>query len=203
MRRLAHVRWLGGGSGAGKSAVARELARRFGVAVYATDDVLADHAARSGAREAPLLHAFLAQSPDERWVLRSPQEMLATFPWFAGEAFGLVVEDLLASPGDRVVVVEGFRLLPGLVRPLLADPDHAVWLLPVPAFRRRVFRERGPGFTARTSDPDRATANLLVRDAAFTDRLRTEVGDRGIAVDGREDLAALTDRVARRFAPVR
>ena len=95
--RLAHVRWLGGGSGAAKSTVARELARRCGVDVYDTDAAMADHARRLDPERAPLLQRFLAMSMDERWVLRDPAEMLETFHWFAGEGFDLVVADLLAS----------------------------------------------------------------------------------------------------------
>lgn len=201
--RLAHVRWLGGGSGAGKSSVAAELARRYDVDVCSTDASMAEHAARLDAHEAPLLHRFLAMSLDERWVLRAPEEMLATFHWFAGEGFDLVVRDLLARPPDRVVVVEGFRLLPSRVRPLTSG-THAVWLLPTPGFRRAAFRARGSEFAiaGRTSDPARALENLLVRDAAFTRRVAAEAGAQGLVVDGTSSLAQVTDRVARCFGLV-
>ena len=51
--RLRHVYWIGGGSGAGKSTIARRLADRHGLRLYATDDVMADHARRSTPEEAP------------------------------------------------------------------------------------------------------------------------------------------------------
>ena len=41
--RLRHVRWIGGGSGAGKSTIARRVAGRHGLRVYATDDAMPDH----------------------------------------------------------------------------------------------------------------------------------------------------------------
>ncbi|MGH3656736.1 MAG: hypothetical protein ACRDUA_08745, partial [Micromonosporaceae bacterium] len=44
--RLRHVYWIGGGSGAGKSTIARRIAARRGMRVYATDDVMPDHATR-------------------------------------------------------------------------------------------------------------------------------------------------------------
>ncbi|WP_432564151.1 hypothetical protein [Kineococcus sp. SYSU DK003] len=202
--RLRHVRWLGGGSGAAKSTVARELNHRYGVSVYATDDVMAEHASRLSPRQAPLLHRFAAMTMDERWVTRAPREMLETFHWFAGEGFALVVEDLLESPSDRVVVAEGFRLLPHLVRPLLTGPGQALWLLPTPQFRHRALRARGGTMTiaGRTSDPDRALANLLERDALFTERLAEDLAgaaDEAVVVDGSASLRELTDRVARRF----
>jgi hypothetical protein len=54
---------------------------------------------------------------DERWVSRSPEEMLETFHWFRGEGFHLIVEDLLRLPAQPAVIAEGFRLLPHLVSP--------------------------------------------------------------------------------------
>jgi hypothetical protein len=40
------------------------------------------------------------------------------------------------------VIVEGFRVLPHLVRPLLAMPGHAVWLPPMTDFRRAASDSR-------------------------------------------------------------
>ena len=171
--RLRHVYWIGGGSGAGKSTIARRLAGRAGLHLYSTDDVMADHARRSTPVDSPLLSEFAAMDMDERWVSRSPETMLETFHWFRGEGFGLIVDDLLRLPRDRGVIAEGFRLLPHLVKPLLAMPGHAVWLLPAPEFRRAAFGSRGSLGTiaGKTSDPERALRNLLERDRMFTERL--------------------------------
>ena len=100
-----------------------------------------DHARRSTAESSPQLAEFVAMSMDERWVDRSPEAMLDSFHWYRGEAFDLIVEDLLALPPEPVIA-EGFRLLPALVDPL-AGHDRAVWLLPTPQFRRAAFEERG------------------------------------------------------------
>ncbi|HET8781342.1 MAG TPA: hypothetical protein VFM63_02905, partial [Pyrinomonadaceae bacterium] len=70
-----------------------------------------------------------------------------------------------------------FRLLPHLVKPLLAVRDHAVWLLPTAEFRESVVESRGGptwGFLAKTSEPERALRNLLERDRMFTEILREE-----------------------------
>lgn len=175
--QLRHVYWIGGGSGAGKSTVAGRIAAEHGLQHYATDDVMPNHARRSTPERTPLLHAFMAMDMDERWVNRSPATMLATFHWFQGEGFDLIVEDLLRLPTQPGIVVDGFRLLPRLVQPLLANPDHAAWLLPTPLFRQMVFSSRGGtswGFIGKTSDPERALRNLLERDAMFTNRLWEE-----------------------------
>ena len=84
---MKHVYWLGGGSGAGKSTVARRLADEHGLRLYDTDAAMADHAARSTPEDSPALHEFLAMDMAERWSDRSPEVMLETFHWYRGEGF--------------------------------------------------------------------------------------------------------------------
>jgi hypothetical protein len=202
--RLRHVYWIGGGSGAGKSVTARRVAARHGLRLYATDDVMRDHASRYAPADCPFLSEFVAMDMDERWVNRSPETMLETFHWFRGEGFGLILEDLLALPGETGVIVEGFRLLPRLVKPVLAGPGHAVWLLPTPGFRRAAFESRGSlwQIAGQTSDPERALHNLLERDRMFTERLREETGRlelRAIEVDATMTEDGLAERVTEVF----
>ncbi|QTE28539.1 nucleoside/nucleotide kinase family protein [Pengzhenrongella sicca] len=198
--RLRHVYWIGGGSGGGKSTVARRIAARYGLRLYVTDDVMSDHANRSDPNLAPALSEFVAMDMDERWVNRSPQTMLETFHWFRGECFAEVIDELVHLPPAPGVIAEGFRLLPHLVRPLLDSPDHAVWLLPTPAFRRAAFSSRGTSWqiAGKTNDPARALQNLLERDRMFTERLRDEATSLDlqlIEVDTTMTEEELTDRV--------
>ena len=210
--QLRDVYWIGGASAAGKSTIARRLAAEHGLRVYATDDVMPDHARRSSRDDSPLLHEFMAMDMDERWVNRSPQEMFETFHWFRGECFSLIVEDLLRIARERDaagrngrVLVDGFRLLPHLVAPLLASRNRAVWLLPTPDFRRLVVESRGGSswsFIAKTSDPERALQNLLERDRIFTDMLREETARldlHAIEVDTTTTEDDLAKRVTDRF----
>src|SRR5690348_1846343 len=98
--QLRHVYWIGGGSGAGKSVIARRLAARHGLRLYATDDAMADHGKRIRREDSPFLSAFVAMDMDERWVNRSPEVMLETFHWFRGEGFDLIVDDLIRLPPE-------------------------------------------------------------------------------------------------------
>jgi len=198
--RLAHVRWIGGGSGAGKSTVAQRLAARYNLARYEAEQ-FSRHIQRSDPESAPLVHAFATMDMDERWVTRAPDVMLQTFHGFQGEGFPLVLEDLLALPAGRGVIAEGFTLLPRQVAPLLGNHRAAVWLLPTPEFRRAALDARGStwAIAGRTSDPERALANLLERDALFTDEVRRQAGEHGlqtIEVDGSQDVEHLTAVVA-------
>lgn len=203
--QLRHVYWLGGGSGAGKSTIARRIAAARGLQLYATDDVMPEHARRSTPADCPLLHAFMALDMDERWINRSPKEMFETFHWFRGEGFRMIVEDLLRLPKQPGVVAEGFRLLPHLVKPLLAARSHAVWLLPTPAFRQAVFASRGGAqwsFIRKTSNPERALRNLRARDQMFTQRLYEEaqrLGLNTIEVNTTITVAELASRVTEAF----
>jgi 2-phosphoglycerate kinase len=205
-RQLQHVYWIGGGSAAGKSTIAHRLAAQHGLRVYSTDEVMSAHARRSTNEDSPFLHTFMAMDMDERWVNRSPKAMLETFPWFQGEGFNMIIEDLLRLPPEPGVIVEGFRLLPRLLKPILSVPAHAVWLLPTPDFRQAVVESRGgsaSGFLAKTSDPERALRNLLERDRMFTDILREETARLevpAINVDAtmtEDDLARRVDEVFR------
>lgn len=203
--QLRHVYWIAGASAAGKSTIASRIARERGLHLYATDDVMADHARRSTPEDCTLLHRFMSMEMDDRWVNRSPKTMLETFHWFQGEAFSLIVEDLLRLPRNTPIIVEGFRPLPGLLKPLLSQPTNAVWLLPTPKFRQAVVDRRGGtswGFLARTSDPERALHNLLKRDQMFTDLLRQETTRLQlptIEVDSSIDEVELTARVTELF----
>src|SRR5207253_1163032 len=109
----------------------------------------------------PYLAKFLAMDMDERWLRRSPEEMLETFPWFRGECFEMILDDILALPTDPPILVEGFRLLPRLVKPL-HWPGQAVWLVPTSRFREEVLiKTEGAGweFLSKTSDPRKAYEN--------------------------------------------
>jgi hypothetical protein len=194
------MRWIGGGTGAGKSTIAQQLAEKHGLCLYQCDETQHSHTARSNPTDHPLLHAFVAMTMDERWVQRTPEEMFRTFHGYQGEGFELLLEDLLAMPTDQLVLVEGFRLLPRLVAPFLSQLNQAVWLLPTPQFRRAALESRGSlwSIAGRTSDPERALSNLLARDAIFTEEICKEAAVwhlNTIEIDGRLGVEEVVERV--------
>jgi hypothetical protein len=178
---LSHVYWLGGGSGAGKSVMARRLVDLYGMTLYDTDAAMGNHAGRCAAEDCPRLEAFKKMTMDERWANRTPQVMLDTFHWYYGEGFNLIVDDLMSLPRETPVIAEGFRLL--------ANSHQALWLIPTPAFRVVAFQARGTiwDIPNKTSKPEVALQNLLSRDAMFTQRLAADATSNGLAtltVDG-------------------
>jgi hypothetical protein len=201
--RLAHVLWIGGGPGAGKSTIARGLVDEYGLQLF-TVEPFSKYCERLTPDEAPLLHEFMEMGMDDRWLNRSPERMFKTFHGFSPEGFHLIVEDLLAMPDDCQIAAEGFKLLPGSVAPLLRNRTKAIWLIPTSEFRRQALETRGSTseIASKTSDPKLALANLAAQDAIFTDALSTEVLEAGlqsVQMDGSLDLKESIDLVAATF----
>ena len=164
-----------------------------------------DHAKRSTPEDCPLLHKFMAMDMDERWVNRSPKEMLETFHWFRGEGFGMIIEDILSLPKEPGVIVDGFRLLPHLVKPLLAVPSHAVWLLPTPEFRQAVVDSRGgrngdlSGKQATLSGPSATCLSATPCSPTVSDEEAQRLGLNTIEVDPTMTVDDLAGRVSEAF----
>ncbi|MBW9204955.1 hypothetical protein KV097_03300 [Mumia sp. zg.B17] len=155
-RRLAHVRWIAGGTGSGKSTLARALAERYDVLVYDGDRAERDYVARCTPEATPSFWALLQAPPSRTWNGKSAREVFASMPSLHGETFGFVVDDLLALPVGRPVLVDDFRTLPRDVAPLLTWPEQAAFLLPAPKFREQALRDRfadarAPSSTSRSS----------------------------------------------------
>ncbi len=192
--------WLGGGSAAGKTTIARTLAHRYDLALYAVDARAYDHHGRLLARRTA---DQPAESYDERWLTPSVDTLVQRFVDAATETFPLIVDDLGRLGGDVLVVVEGPQLFPELVAPLLGDPARGLWLLPTEDFATRALATRSTNSSAFTSDADRALRKRLDRDVRVRDRIRdsaTQLGFPVIDVDGTIDVPTMVDRVATHFA---
>lgn len=171
---LSHVLWIGGATDSGKSTAAQKLAERHNLQIYHYDKHDPAHHERL-AKVHPAYAAFLAASLDERWVSPQPEELFQRAVQAFRDRFPLMIQDLMAMPGDRGIVAEGFGLLPELLAPILTYPDQAIWLAPTDAFKRASMLRRGkPSFATQTSDPERAKANLYGRDCLLAEYFREQ-----------------------------
>ena len=206
-QRLAHIRWIGGGTGTGKSTVAAVLARQFGGDIYDGDRGERGYVTRMRPDEQPRYAALLAMSAEQRWLDRTPERIFAEMPSLHGESFPFVLDDLLRHPGGRVLLVDDFRTLPSEVAPLLSWQCQAVFLLPAPSFREQALR-------TRYADPDQARANWgdadprrmltarLARDQLWDAEIRRQAGEHGlpvIDVDGTLSPDQVAHEIARAF----
>jgi hypothetical protein len=206
MTDLSHIRWIVGGTGAGKSSVARLLASRYDLAIYDGDRAEHGWVTRHTPAQHPYFHALMQLTFAQR-AARSAEETFRAMPSLHGETIDFVVEDLRALPTDRPVLVDWFGILPRHLAPLLSFREQAVFLLPTADFRSRIL-------TLRYSDPDRAHANWgntdhahalaqrLARDNLWDAEIRRQAAPLGLpirTVDGTRTIDSLASDLATEF----
>jgi len=203
---FAHVLWIGGASDAGKTTVARLLAERHRWQWYPCDFHEHNHLiARADPEHHPAIYAEFQKSVEERWIQPTPEELVRGVLEMNDERFPMILDDLRAMPARPMILVEGPRLFPKLVEPVLTSPHQAIWLLPTPAFARASLARRDkPQGRFETSDPKRYRDNFLGRDALLAEYIRREVAAHGLAmieVDGSLSPHELADQIDAHFAP--
>jgi len=196
------VFWLGGGSGAGKTTLARTIAGRLDLRVYHIDAYGFDHVARMVTGPFPRTQAFNAMTYDDRW-LRAPEVLAEEFLAISRERMPLITDDLDALGTGATILVEGPQLLPNLVAPLLEGEGGALWLLPTESFGRRAVAARNEVVpSAREAE---VIENRYRRDVLIADALREQVAAlslRSVHVDGQRSISATADGLAQALADV-
>lgn len=199
--------WIGGGQWAGKSTVARILARRYGLTAYHYDYHDArGHDDRRIARRVRLGEPPYGPDPDDIWVNTTPAEMaaatLAGFP----VRFEWALDDLRGLVSGRPVIAEGWGLRPELVAPIIDSPRRMAVMVATEEFRQRQLRDlpRAATFSQQVSDPARGQRNRLARDRIVAEDAASSarrLGIRVIEVDGTHDANAVAGIVADHFRP--
>lgn len=203
---LSHVVWIGGPPDGGKTSIAALLARKYGLQVYHFDRHEPAHFARCDPVRHPALYAAHPErmTPEQRWLGSSPEEMARETIASWTERFGMAVEDLLAMPDDPPIVAEGPGFFPEAIASLLSGPDQAVWLIPSEEFKRACAIRRGkPGDRHLTSDPERATENVIRRDFFMARHIRQRASELGLTVydvDGTREVDEMAALVESHFA---
>jgi hypothetical protein len=204
-RSLEHVFWIGGPSDAGKTTAARILIQQRRWQWYPCDLHEHNHLI---ARADPVLHPniyqALGRSFDESWVNPTPQQLFEQVLATNEERFPMICDDLRLMPQRPPVLVEGPRLFPKLVAPILTSLRQAIWLLPTEAFiRESQVRRDKPSLRVESSDPERFRVNFLARDSLLADYIRDEVVKLGltyIEIDGQRTAEEIADSIQSHFA---
>ena len=206
-RRLAHVRWVGGGTGTGKSTATAALAARFDADVYNGDRGEEGYIPRMQPGQQPLMAALVAMTPTQCWLDRPPGQIFAEMPSLHGETFPFVIDDILARPAGRILLVDDFRTLPREVAPLLSWRGQAAFLLPTAEFHEQALRRR-------YADPERARANWgdadpqqvlrarLARDQLWDAEIRRQAKELNLPVlqvDGSRTHGDIADELTIKF----
>jgi hypothetical protein len=199
--------WIGGGQWAGKSTVARTLARGYGLTAYHYDYHDArGHDDRRIARRVRLGEPPSGPDPDDVWVNTTPEEMaaatLAGFPI----RFQWALDDLRGLVAGRPIIAEGWGLRPELVAPITDSPQRMVVMVATEQFHQRQLRRlpRAATISQQVSDPARAQHNRLARDRIVAEDAvgaARRLGIKVIEVDGTRDADAIAAIVADHFLP--
>lgn len=199
-QEFSHVHWIGGAPDSGKTTIAKLIAERHHLQLYNYDRTeLAHHELL--AEGLPAYREFLTASLDERWAYPEPDAMVLCALQSLADRFPLVLADLRKLPSTPGIVAEGFGFTPELLAPLLSTPQQAVWLVPTEEFKLASMQRRNkPSFKDKTSDPERATRNLVARDVWLAELLKMQAESHKLpvfVVDGSrstEDMATLVEQ---------
>ena len=162
-----------GSSGTGKTLLAQEIARHYGVSALFVDDVRLALQRLTTPEQQPALHFFLS-GPDV-WQ-RSPEILrdgLIGVVQAMAPALTSIMEHHIVVPGVGPLVIEGDGILPGLAaRPSFRDPHLLSGLVGDRAIRSiflfepdedlvlQNMRERGRGFGAMSPSEQRTIARM-------------------------------------------
>jgi hypothetical protein len=152
------------------------------------------------------MEAWSRRTLDETWVDLPLEELVEATLAYSRERIELIAEDLAALSRDATIIAEGFQLTPEAVAPMLESRRQAVWLLPAPAFARRILlsKPRAWATPRLTRDPGRAQTHRIERDALLVERFREQALARGlhvVDVDGSRPLSAVEAAVEAHLAP--
>lgn len=180
MTALQDVLWIGGSSGAGKSTVARLLARRHGLRWYSCDTRTWQHRDRAIAASDPLAIEWEQLTPQQRSQLSTADALRLTL-----DRSNMVLDDIVALPDMPAVVAEGTNITPRTV----PDGSLAIWLMAQSATRARRNLQRGWGAAGGEVD--------LIQER----QLRSQLDQAGVsAIDtdatGVEETIAQIERIA-------
>jgi hypothetical protein len=159
------------------------------------------------ARADPVLHPNIYQSLgrtlDENWIDPTPQQLFEHILATNDERFPMICDDLRLMPHDPPVLVEGPRLFPKLIMPVLASLNHAIWLIPTAEFIRASQQRRNKhSIGVGSSNPERLRENFLARERLLADYIGSEVARLGlpfIEVDGQRTVEEVADAVEAHF----
>jgi hypothetical protein len=202
---LAHVFWIGGPSDSGKTTVANLLLRRRRWQWYPCDLHEYNHlVARADPVLLPTNYQAIGRSQDETWLHPTPRQHFEYILASNDERFPLICDDLRLMPRKPPVLVEGPRLFPKLVAPVLTSLNQAVWLIPRGDFARASRERRNkPMLRFESADPERFRANFLARERLLAEYIENEVARLElpfIEVDGQRTAEEITDEVEAHFA---
>jgi 2-phosphoglycerate kinase len=185
---------IGGNSGTGKTVLAHQLARRFGVGVTQADDLRLGLQRVTTPVDQPALHFFLA-TPGV-WTLSAEElkDGLVGVSEVVSRAIEAVVDHHHATPYS--IILEGDGIAPGLAARVISrgvpGAVRAFFLVePTDAGIQANMAERGRGFDQFGEEEQRAQARM---NWLYGERLRIEARRLGLPMVSTRPRATLFER---------
>jgi hypothetical protein len=207
--RLAHVLWIGGGTDAGKTSLARMFAARYGIQLYHFDRPSPSwEAAPFSERERSHSMRWEKMRDEERWLRLAEAQAQHVYEMWA-EQYAYRLQDLLTLPAKKQIVAEGYGFLPSYVMPLIESKRQAIWLVPTKAFKAKTFKARilegaKASYRHQVQNPEKALALHRQRDMLITARVKAEATAHNcklLTIDGRYSLEEVFALLEDHFEP--
>lgn len=201
---LQRVYWLSGTPCGGKTTISGSIAEKLNWNVYHVDEHWDAHKERACPDKHPTYHSITRITGDQLW-LRPIQEQIQTEPSFVAESFPFILEDVKAQldSDDRNLVIDA-SVVPACIEPFLPDASHIYYLIPLEDFQRHHYSRRPSikSTLAKTTDPETAFSNWMIRDAAYARWLETQLDRSGFTrqqVDGSISIDETIQLVLKQF----
>lgn len=208
-QKLAHVIWLGGGTDAGKTSLARMFSAKYDLQIYHFDRQSPSwEAVQINEGEHPYCLQWEQMTDEERWLRPAEVQAKHVYAMWA-EKYTYRLNDLLSLPKGKKIVAEGYGFLPSYVAPLIESKQQAIWLVPTEDFKKRTFKARvlegaKASYRHRVQYPEQALDFHRRRDMIITARVREEAIARNLkllTIDGGRSLDEVFAIVEDHFEP--
>lgn len=190
---------IGGSPCSGKSTIANYIADNFALSYFKVDDRLEHYIDLGAERGYSVCSKIRSMTAEETWM-RSPQVQAAEELAFYKEIFPFILQDMedFLSP----MIAEGAAFLPELVKTI--SVEGYICVTPTRQFQIEHYgqREWVKYVLQDCSDPKKAFANWMERDALFAEHVRQRCKDFGVVsliTDGLQTADKQIEAVLRHF----
>lgn len=201
--KYSSVYWLGGSTCAGKTTIANYLSENYGFMVYHCDEYLGKHIEKSNAEEHPNLFKLTTLKWED--IINMPEdEYLAWVMDTFSEEFHMILEDLDTQISDKPVLVEGINLLPKLLKDIIKEGNHAIWLVADETFYSLHQMQRKELYDRinECKNPEQALHNYINFDLAFGKYIKKEAQKHDLKVmviENNNDISKNIEIVSKHF----
>jgi hypothetical protein len=185
---MTDIYWIGGAPCSGKSTIAENLANKYGLSLFKSDDHMYAHMRLARLETQPTMAKVASLSWNEIWTRPVEVQVQDEFDFYH-EEFDMLLDELALYPQGQPILAKGNAWLPDLLGRLQTPPGRIVYIIPTKEFQVANYSQRAfiKDILSQCADPQAAFENWMERDARFgakVDQSARQVGLPVIRVDG-------------------